>query len=95
MLRLFKLWRLTGRDLRLLAFAMRHRDRPAWLIPAAAALALYALEPLNLALPVVGAIDDLVLLPLALHCLAALLPERIRSDYALINATSRRAASRG
>jgi uncharacterized membrane protein YkvA (DUF1232 family) len=82
MLRLLKLWRLAGRDLRLLWFAMRHRQRPAWLIPVAAGLALYALEPLNLALPIVGAIDDLVLLPLALHCLAALLPARIRADYA-------------
>jgi uncharacterized membrane protein YkvA (DUF1232 family) len=81
MIRLLRLWRLAGRDLRLLWFASRHRGRPLWLIPSIAILALYALDPLNLALPLIGVVDDLVLLPLALHCLAMLLPAGIRADY--------------
>jgi len=77
MLRLLKLWQLGGRDLRLLLFALRHRDRPIWLLPAALLLCLYALEPLNFAVPFLGVIDDLILLPLVLHWLVKLLPPEI------------------
>jgi hypothetical protein len=34
MRRLFRLWRLGARDLRLLWMALRHPNRPRWLIPA-------------------------------------------------------------
>ena len=50
---------------------------PAWLLPAAILLAFFALDPLNLALPVMGAIDDLVILPLALRALLSALPQRL------------------
>jgi uncharacterized membrane protein YkvA (DUF1232 family) len=82
MIRLWRLWRLGGRDLRLLWFALRHPSRPVWVVPAAAVLCCYATEPLNFALPLLGAVDDLVLLPLALHLLVASLPAEIRTDYA-------------
>ncbi len=82
MVRLLKLWRVAAYDLRLLWFAVRHPARPFWLLPVAAVLALYAIEPANLALPLLGAVDDLVLVPLALHALLALLPDRIRADFA-------------
>lgn len=81
MYRLFRLWRRGGRDLRLLWFALRHRSRPGWLFPAAALLALYALEPFNFALPVIGLVDDFILLPLALRCLVKLLPAEIRDGF--------------
>ncbi|HYP31605.1 MAG TPA: hypothetical protein VES00_07050, partial [Burkholderiaceae bacterium] len=61
MRRLFLFWRQGGSDLKLLWRALRRPDRPAWLLPASVALAFFALDPLNLALPLMGAVDDLVL----------------------------------
>ncbi len=66
-------------DLRLLWFALRHRSRPVWLWPATVILTLYALDPANLAIPALGVVDDLVVLPLALHLLLKLLPADIRA----------------
>lgn len=68
--RLFRLWSLAGRDLRLLFAALRSPYRPAWLLPALIVLTVFALDPLNLALPVLGVIDDFVLLPLLIRALA-------------------------
>jgi uncharacterized membrane protein YkvA (DUF1232 family) len=79
MIRLLRLWRLGAHDLRLLWYALRHPERPVWLLPVAALLALYALEPVNFALPVIGIIDDFLLLPLLLHLVVRLLPARIRA----------------
>jgi len=81
MIRLLKLWRLGRHDLCLLWFALRHRNRPAWLWPAAALLCWYALEPLNFAVPFVGLLDDFVVLPLVLHVLLKLLPSDIRAGF--------------
>ena len=72
MRRLFRLWRLSGQDLRLLWMALRNPNRPRWLIPATIALGLFALEPLNFAIPVLGILDDVFLLPLLLRVLAKL-----------------------
>jgi uncharacterized membrane protein YkvA (DUF1232 family) len=80
MIRLFRLWRLGARDLRLLWFALRHPHRPVWLWPAALVLALYALEPLNFAVPLLGVVDEFVLLPLVLHLLIKFLPLHIRLE---------------
>lgn len=82
MLRLLRLWRLVGRDLHLLWFALRHPRRPFWLLPAAALLALYALDPVNFAIPLAGIVDDVVLIPLLLHGLLRLLPADIRAGFA-------------
>jgi uncharacterized membrane protein YkvA (DUF1232 family) len=79
MRRLFRLWRLSGRDLRLLVQALRQRDRPWWLIPATVLLLLFAVEPLNLAFPVLGVVDDFVLLPLLLRGLAILAEPKSRA----------------
>lgn len=81
MLRLYRLWRIAGRDLRLLWFALRHPDRPKWLLPVLALLVVYAIEPLNFTLPVLGVVDDFVLLPLALHLLLRCLPQQIRAGF--------------
>ena len=43
---------LARGDLRLLWFALQHRNRPLWLWPAAAVLGVYALDPVNFTLPV-------------------------------------------
>ena len=79
MRRLLMLWRLGRRDLGLLWFALRHPARPVWLIPAAVLLGLYAIEPLNFAIPLLGLVDDLVLVPLVLHTLLKWLPPEIRA----------------
>jgi uncharacterized membrane protein YkvA (DUF1232 family) len=79
MIRLLRLWRLGANDLRLLWYALRHPERPVWLLPAAALLAFYALDPVNFALPAIGIIDDFLLLPLLLHLVVRLLPARIRA----------------
>jgi len=81
MLRLLRLWRLGGQDLRLLWFAVKHPNRPLWLLPAAILLGLYAIEPFNFALPVLGLVDDLVIVPLVLHALLKLLPQDIRDGF--------------
>jgi uncharacterized membrane protein YkvA (DUF1232 family) len=70
MRRIFRLWRMSRNDLRLLWQALRHPNRPTWLLPATLALGFFALEPFNFAIPVLGVVDDLFLLPLLLHGLA-------------------------
>lgn len=72
MRRLFRLWRLGGRDLKLLWVALRSEDRPRWLLPAVLLLLFFAVEPFNFAVPLLGAVDDLLLLPLLLHGLVQL-----------------------
>ncbi len=81
MRRLLLFWRVGRHDLRLLWFALRHPSRPAWLLPAAALLAFFALEPVNFAIPLVGAIDDFVLLPIVLHSLLRFLPADVRAAF--------------
>lgn len=82
MIRFLRLWRLVAGDLRLLWFALRHPRRPLWLWPALIVLGLYALDPVNFALPLAGLVDDLVLIPLLVHLVARLLPAEIRTGYA-------------
>ena len=81
MKRTLMLWRLVRQDLRLMWFALGHPSRPAWLWPAAGLLLLYAVEPLNFAIPVLGAVDDLVVVPLVLHTLLKMLPAEIRAGF--------------
>jgi uncharacterized membrane protein YkvA (DUF1232 family) len=82
MYRLIRLWRLAGQDLALLWYALRHPARPVWLPGVAVILGVYALDPVNFAVPLLGAIDDLVLLPLLLHAVTKLLPAEIRCGFA-------------
>ena len=83
MKRIFALWRmLAGQDLRLLWFAIRHEKRPGWLLPGLACLALFAVEPLNFAVPVLGVVDEFVLLPLVLHGMVKMLPAHVLDGFA-------------
>ncbi len=79
MRRLFRLWRIGGQDLRFLLKTVRQPGRPQWLLPALLIVLFFAIEPLKFALPVLGAIDDLVLLPLLLRGLAKLAAGSVRS----------------
>lgn len=81
MFRVLHLWRVAKHDLPLLWFALRHQQRPLWLIPALILLLWYALDPLNLALPIVGLVDELVVVPLALHLVLKLLPRPILAEF--------------
>ncbi|HKB54341.1 MAG TPA: hypothetical protein VKD22_10095 [Ramlibacter sp.] len=71
-------WRIGRRDLRILWFALRHPARPGWLLPVAIVLGIYALSPFNFAIPLLGAVDDFVLVPLVVHWLVKLLPRQLR-----------------
>jgi hypothetical protein len=48
------------------------RARHGGLVSALFLLAIFGLEPFNFAIPVVGVVDDLVVLPLLIHLLARL-----------------------
>ncbi|MGZ2749689.1 hypothetical protein [Burkholderia stagnalis] len=78
MKRLLLLWKTARHDLRVLWAALNHPDRPGWLIPALGLVAVYAIEPLNFAIPLLGVVDDAVLVPLVLHLIVLGLPTSLR-----------------
>ena len=83
--RLSVLWSVIRGDARLLWFALRHPLAPGWLKPAVALMALYVLSPIDLlpeTIPVLGVVDDLVLLPLAIGFIVKRLPASLRADFA-------------
>ena len=78
--RLTLLWTLVRGDARQLWFALRHPAAPRWLKVGTVLIVLYLLSPVDLipdAIPFVGALDDLVLVPLAIRWLLKLLPPEI------------------
>jgi uncharacterized membrane protein YkvA (DUF1232 family) len=81
--RLSLLWTLFKGDARQLWFALRHPAAPGWLKMGTAVLVLYVLSPIDLipdAIPFLGAVDDLVLIPLAIRWLLKRLPTHIAAD---------------
>lgn len=81
--RLSMLWALVRGDARRLWFALRHPAAPGWLKVGAALIAFYVVSPVDLlpdAIPLVGVVDDLVLVPLAIRWLLARLPANVRAD---------------
>jgi uncharacterized membrane protein YkvA (DUF1232 family) len=78
MRRIFRLWRMSRSDIRMLWLALRHPNRPTWLLPATLALGCFAFEPFNFAIPLLGVVDDLFLLPLLLHGLAKIAEHTMR-----------------
>jgi uncharacterized membrane protein YkvA (DUF1232 family) len=83
--RLSLLWTVLRGDARLLWFALRHPLAPRWLKPALALVGLYLLSPVDLlpdTLPLLGVVDDLVLVPLALSWIVQRLPAALRADFA-------------
>jgi uncharacterized membrane protein YkvA (DUF1232 family) len=78
--RLTVLWSVVRGDARRLWFALRHPQSPGWLKFGTALIALYLLSPVDLlpdTLPVIGVVDDLVLVPLAIRFLLSRLPADI------------------
>jgi uncharacterized membrane protein YkvA (DUF1232 family) len=71
-MRLLRLWRLMHQDARLILLALRRADRPWWLLPVVLLILFFALDPLNLAFPTLGILDDLIVLPLLLRAVVKL-----------------------
>ena len=84
--RLSVLWALVRGDARQLWFALRHPASPGWLKLGTAAIALYLVSPIDLLpdfIPFIGAVDDIVLIPLAIRWLLKRLPPEIARASAL------------
>ncbi|MCE2916630.1 MAG: DUF1232 domain-containing protein [Rubrivivax sp.] len=82
--RLTVLWTLIRGDIKLLWFAWGHPLAPRWFKPAVAFVLLYLLSPIDLlpeALPVIGVIDDLVLVPMALAFIVKRLPATLVAQF--------------
>ena len=78
--RLTLVWTVLRGDARQLWFALRHPAAPSWLKWGTALIALYLFSPIDLipdVLPVIGIVDDLVLVPLAIRWLLKRLPPEI------------------
>ena len=78
--RLTLLWTVLRGDARQLWFALRHPDAPGWLKVGTALIVLYVVSPIDLipdVLPVIGLVDDVVLVPLAIRWLLKRLPPEI------------------
>lgn len=78
--RLTVLWTVVRGDARRLWFALRHPQAPGWLKLGTALVALYLLSPVDLlpdTIPLLGVVDDLVLVPLAIRFMLDRLPPEI------------------
>ena len=83
--RITLLWTVLRGDARQLWFALRHPNAPRWLKVGTALIALYLFSPIDLipeVLPVIGVMDDLILVPLAIRWLLKRLPPEIAQDVA-------------
>jgi uncharacterized membrane protein YkvA (DUF1232 family) len=81
--RLSALWTLIRGDAQRLWRALRHPLAPAWLKWGTALLVLYLVSPVDLlpdAVPLLGVLDDLVLIPWVLHAMLKRLPATVQRD---------------
>jgi uncharacterized membrane protein YkvA (DUF1232 family) len=81
--RLSLLWSVIRGDARLLWRALRHPQSPRWLTPAVLLLVAYVLWPVDLipeAIPFLGVVDDVVLVPLAIRFLLDRLPAGLQAE---------------
>ena len=81
--RLSVLWSVIRGDARMLWLALRHPQAPGWLKWGVGALALYVRSPVDLipeVVPLLGVVDDVVLLPLAIRFMLRKLPAALRAE---------------
>lgn len=81
--RLTMWWAVLRGDAWRLWLALRHPQAPGWLKLGALGVVLYVLSPIDLlpdAIPVLGVVDDLVLIPLAIRWLLKRLPPDLREE---------------
>jgi len=77
--RLTLLWTVVRGDARQLWYALRQPSAPTWLKVGTALIVLYVLSPIDLipdVIPVLGLMDDVVLVPLAIRFLLKRLENR-------------------
>ena len=78
--RIALLWTLVRTDARRLWFALRHPAAPGWLKIGAALIVAYVISPIDLVpdvLPIIGVVDDFVIVPMAIRWLLNRLPPEI------------------
>jgi uncharacterized membrane protein YkvA (DUF1232 family) len=83
--RLSMLWAAVRGDARRLWVALRHPQAPLWLKLGSAGLVLYLISPVDLLpdmVPVLGLVDDLVLIPLAMRWMLNRLPAHLGEQAA-------------
>ena len=83
--RLSIIWSLVKGDASQLWHAVRHPLAPPWLKWGTAGIVLYLVSPVDLipdVIPVIGLLDDIILVPLAIRWLLKHLPANIRDDIA-------------
>ena len=83
--RLSVIWSLVKGDAAQLWNAVRHPLAPGWLKWGTAGIVLYLVSPVDLipdVIPVIGLLDDVILVPLAIRWLLKHLPASIRDDIA-------------
>jgi uncharacterized membrane protein YkvA (DUF1232 family) len=80
-----KLWaRTLKRDAYAVYLAARSPDTPWYVKVIAAAVAAYAFSPIDLIpdfIPVLGYLDDLILVPLGIWLVVSLIPEAAMAEY--------------
>ena len=77
------LWSVVRGDARQLWRAWRHPAAPRWLKPAVLLVGAYVVSPVDVlpdVIPLLGVVDDIVLVPLAMRFLIKRLPLAVRSD---------------
>lgn len=83
--RLSVLWTVVQGDARQLWRALRHPASPGWLKAAVALMVIYVVSPVDLlpdVIPMLGLLDDVVLVPLAMRFVLQRLPAAVRADIA-------------
>ena len=83
MARIFTLLKLFRHDLIVMLLALKNSDTPKSVKGLLVAALLYFLSPIDLvpdAVPLLGVLDDLVIVPMAVEGLMKLLPQHVRRD---------------
>jgi uncharacterized membrane protein YkvA (DUF1232 family) len=83
--RVAALWSVVRGDAKRLWIALRHPMAPGWLKAGAALVALYLISPIDLipdTLPILGVMDDLVVVPMAIRAMLKRLPPAIQAEIA-------------
>ncbi len=79
--RVSALWLVLRVDAKRLWYALQHPEAPSWLKWGTALTVLYLVSPIDLipdAIPVIGVLDDLIIVPAAIRCMLRRLPPHIR-----------------
>ena len=83
--RVLLLWTVVRGDARQLWFALRHPAAPPWLKWGTAAIVLYVVSPIDVVpdfIPLLGVMDDIVIVPFAIRWLLKRLPPEVASARA-------------